>query len=71
MTDNLHSHTKEILGSILSSVSTLAAIKGWQEEVSWGIGVCAGLVAITAGSLTIRSLIRKERAEKKNVEKTQ
>lgn len=71
MTANIHSHAKEICGSILSSVSTFAAIKGWQEEVSWGIGVCAGLVAITAGSLTIRSLIRKEQAEKKNAAKTQ
>jgi hypothetical protein len=52
-------HISEIGGSLVSS---LAVLTSWQENVSWAVSLLAALVAITAGLLTIRSLLKKSRA---------
>lgn len=49
----------EIFGS---TVSGGGAVTAWQEQTQWTISVLAGLVGLIAGLLTIRSLIKKERA---------
>lgn len=52
-------HIAEIGGSLVSSIAVLTS---WQENISWAVSLLAALVAITAGLLTIRSLLKKSRA---------
>jgi hypothetical protein len=58
----LQSHAREIFGTIASGSGAGAAVAAWQTQLAWGVTVLAGLVAITSGVLTIRSILRKERA---------
>lgn len=43
-----------------SSISLLAAITAWQEQVEFWLRITATLVAITAGLVTITMALRKK-----------
>lgn len=57
-------HLSEITGSTVSVFSSSFAIVSlWQQQISWALAVVATLIGITSGLLTIRSLLRKDKAE--------
>lgn len=58
---NIRAHAGEILGTIVSGGGAVGAIGAWQTQLAWGVTVAAGIVAITSGLLTIRSLLRKDK----------
>ena len=55
--NNLKAHLGHFLGTVTSSAGALTA---WQTHVDWLMRVGASAVAILAGLLTIRSLLRKK-----------
>lgn len=59
LTDNL----KPLLGTVTAWAGTVTA---WQAHIEWLFKVGASAAAIVVSIMTIRSLIRKERAEKKS-----
>lgn len=59
--NRIQSHASEILGTVISGGGTATAVAAWQAQLAWGVTIAAGLVAITSGVLTIRSILRKER----------
>jgi hypothetical protein len=62
-------HLSEITGSAVSVFSSSFAIVSlWQQQISWALAVVATLIGITSGLLTIRSLLRKDKAEE-NIER--
>ncbi len=54
--NNLRNHIGQLFGTVLSSTSALTA---WEAHVDFVFRVGASGVAIVAGLLTIRSLLRK------------
>lgn len=57
MSQNLKSHLSEIGGT---GISTIGVITAYQQEIEFWLRCGASLVAIIAGLLTIRSLIKKK-----------
>lgn len=55
--ENVKAHFSQIIGSIVSGTSAVAA---WQTQLDWALRVGASFVGIVVGLLTIRSLLRKK-----------
>ncbi len=56
---NARRHLTEIIGATVSGGGAVTAIATWQTQLAWGVTVSSGLVGITAGVLTIQSLLKK------------
>lgn len=54
---NLRSHINELAGC---GVSLLGVVTANQEQVEWWLRCTASLVAIVAGLLTVRSLLKRK-----------
>lgn len=64
MINRIQSHTCEIIGAAVSSGGTITAIAAWQSQLAWSVTIVSGLVAITSGLLTIRSILRRDSGKK-------
>lgn len=60
---NIRHHVNEIFGAAISGGGAVTAIATWQTQLAWGVTVSSGIVGITAGILTIQSLLRKKKLE--------
>lgn len=59
---SMFAHVKaNALSLVATVVSGAAAIAAWQAQLEWGLKICASLVAITAGALSIYDWWKKRR----------